>query len=422
MRFFVFIKSKIPVKISILVFIIATNSYGFNNILKNTFLINQNLLTLEKKLDKQKNTQTLSPLESALLNDFRNKNQIKISIIEEKNRVILTTAAHYLSVLENKDLSLLYYNLNNDFLKLYNSYPKKKLLKYDKKSLKKITQKLEKANQRLLSQTKNHNQSLIKFQNYTGQAFSKTNFLDSINNATIKSSKESAYKYYYSKDELSKKAILNILKLKDYQNITPHIQKYYEDYIIMITLYKNKMENFDKKRKNEKDLLKQLEKKENLLFLEEKLIELKYKILLQKIKISFITGDLLDMFNKSQSKKKKEFKQLHLKRVNFLLNSTQLSSYSRNTLKKNVEKLAKIDNYLIELHGYSDSIGTKKIRTELTLKRLQHVKESMVKLGIDENRIFTYVKIDGKPIASNKTKHGRLLNRRIEFKVYEDNK
>ena len=53
-------------------------------------------------------------------------------------------------------------------------------------------------------------------------------------------------------------------------------------------------------------------------------------------------------------------------------------------------------------------------------KRLKNVKEALERLGI--KKINTHVMLEVNPIASNKTKRGRLLNRRIEFKVKKEDK
>ncbi|WP_449438294.1 OmpA family protein [Pedobacter steynii] len=71
-------------------------------------------------------------------------------------------------------------------------------------------------------------------------------------------------------------------------------------------------------------------------------------------------------------------------------------------------------NRQILIEGHSDKTGTAKYNQWLSEKRAVSVKNYLVSLGINGNRIQTSGLGDTQPIADNKTKEGRLKNRRVE--------
>jgi len=69
----------------------------------------------------------------------------------------------------------------------------------------------------------------------------------------------------------------------------------------------------------------------------------------------------------------------------------------------------------IELSGHTDSRGSFRQLMELSQQRVNRVKEYMVSKGIDKKRITGKGYGGSKPVASNDTEEGRILNRRVEF-------
>lgn len=69
----------------------------------------------------------------------------------------------------------------------------------------------------------------------------------------------------------------------------------------------------------------------------------------------------------------------------------------------------------IELHGHTDNTGNPEYNLKLSDKRAETVKNELVALGIDDNRISFTGHGDTKPIADNNTNDGRANNRRTEF-------
>ena len=74
-------------------------------------------------------------------------------------------------------------------------------------------------------------------------------------------------------------------------------------------------------------------------------------------------------------------------------------------------------NYGITISGHADSTGPKIYNQILSKNRATTIKRSLVKKGVDPNRITVRAYGDTKPIADNNTREGRAKNRRVEIKV-----
>jgi OOP family OmpA-OmpF porin len=79
-------------------------------------------------------------------------------------------------------------------------------------------------------------------------------------------------------------------------------------------------------------------------------------------------------------------------------------------MKENKDKKA-------ALSGHTDSIGTEAYNRKLSERRVNSVKDYVVKKGVETGRISGQGFGESKPIADNKTKEGRAKNRRVEIKV-----
>jgi len=72
----------------------------------------------------------------------------------------------------------------------------------------------------------------------------------------------------------------------------------------------------------------------------------------------------------------------------------------------------------LKLAGYTDNTGSAAINLRLSKERAEAVKMFVVSRGADPSLIQTEGYGKAHPIASNKTKAGRKLNRRVEFTLY----
>ncbi|HXG51129.1 MAG TPA: OmpA family protein [candidate division Zixibacteria bacterium] len=71
----------------------------------------------------------------------------------------------------------------------------------------------------------------------------------------------------------------------------------------------------------------------------------------------------------------------------------------------------------VSLSGHTDSIGTEAYNQKLSERRVNSVRDYLVKHGIERDRITGQGFGESKPIADNRTKEGRAKNRRVEIKV-----
>lgn len=83
---------------------------------------------------------------------------------------------------------------------------------------------------------------------------------------------------------------------------------------------------------------------------------------------------------------------------------------------KTVAWLKKHPHKKIKVEGYTDSRGTGESNLRLSKLRAERVKNRLVKSGINPHRIKIKYWGDQKPAATNKTKEGQRLNRRVEIR------
>ena len=70
---------------------------------------------------------------------------------------------------------------------------------------------------------------------------------------------------------------------------------------------------------------------------------------------------------------------------------------------------------IVQLEGFTDSTGSPEFNMKLSEKRALAVKEEMMKLGVEEDRIFIKYYGVGYPCRRNEKDDLRNLNRRVEF-------
>ncbi len=73
------------------------------------------------------------------------------------------------------------------------------------------------------------------------------------------------------------------------------------------------------------------------------------------------------------------------------------------------------DSLTAIIYGHTDNIGIDERNLRVSQERADAVQRYLVSRGISEDRIFSIGKGETEPIASNRTRAGRRLNRRIEI-------
>ncbi|MSN96130.1 OmpA family protein [Campylobacter sp. FMV-PI01] len=102
--------------------------------------------------------------------------------------------------------------------------------------------------------------------------------------------------------------------------------------------------------------------------------------------------------------------------VNFDFDSAKISQEYKAELEKVSSFLVDHDDYKVLLEGHTDSKGTKDYNQKLSEKRAVSVKNALVDLGVDVDRISIVGYGETQPIADNSTETGRAENRRVEAK------
>lgn len=106
-----------------------------------------------------------------------------------------------------------------------------------------------------------------------------------------------------------------------------------------------------------------------------------------------------------------------LNKVFFKFNKAELLPESYPELKRLVKKLKGNPSITIKLLGHTDNVGPEDFNIKLSKDRADAVKNYMVSLGINKNRITTKGYGSSNPVASNGTNEGRALNRRVEYQL-----
>lgn len=106
--------------------------------------------------------------------------------------------------------------------------------------------------------------------------------------------------------------------------------------------------------------------------------------------------------------------------ITFYAGTAETVSQSSAELSKLYKMMTQNLNMIIEIEGHTNNIGNKDKLVELSLKRAQTIKNFLVKLGIDENRIKTTGYGGEKPIFSNDDPEKRKLNQRVEVNILQE--
>ena len=107
------------------------------------------------------------------------------------------------------------------------------------------------------------------------------------------------------------------------------------------------------------------------------------------------------------------------KGIQFKSGSAKLTASSNKTLNNIAKLLKKLPAVNLEVQGHTDDSGKEEKNKKISEQRAQAVVKYLVKKGIDSERLRAVGYGSDKPIADNKTKKGRKLNRRVELVPFE---
>ncbi|MFN3406592.1 MAG: OmpA family protein [Caldimicrobium sp.] len=86
-------------------------------------------------------------------------------------------------------------------------------------------------------------------------------------------------------------------------------------------------------------------------------------------------------------------------------------------IRANVKFLLERPNVVVELQGNCDERGTNEYNFALGMKRALAIKNVLVKLGIDENRIHVISFGEEKPLCKESDESCWAINRRVDFVI-----
>ena len=111
----------------------------------------------------------------------------------------------------------------------------------------------------------------------------------------------------------------------------------------------------------------------------------------------------------------------------FTLAAEALFDHDKSTVKQaGKDALHALDNKIkskgatvvdIDVIGHTDSDGSEEYNQALSIRRAESVRNFMVSEGIDASIIDVSGKGELSPVADNRTREGRALNRRVEIHV-----
>ncbi len=100
----------------------------------------------------------------------------------------------------------------------------------------------------------------------------------------------------------------------------------------------------------------------------------------------------------------------------FDVNSATIKPESNGVLKEIADVLTKFPDFKVKIIGHTDGDGSEASNLTLSQKRATAVKDALTKdFGIDESRMVTDGKGEAEPVGDNRTKEGKMQNRRVEF-------
>ncbi|HSD15103.1 MAG TPA: OmpA family protein [Flavobacterium sp.] len=108
--------------------------------------------------------------------------------------------------------------------------------------------------------------------------------------------------------------------------------------------------------------------------------------------------------------------------IRFATNKSTLTPQAQANLDKLIPIFNEYNETNINIYGYTDNVGAKEYNLTLSQKRADEVKKYLISKGLAPTRFITKGMGMEQPIASNDTKEGQSMNRRVEFAITANEK
>ena len=110
-------------------------------------------------------------------------------------------------------------------------------------------------------------------------------------------------------------------------------------------------------------------------------------------------------------------KLLTSKKINFERRSTKITEDSNIVVNEIAKILNENPNFKIEIAGHTDSRGSDSLNKQISQDRASSVREVLISLGIDKNRVTAVGYGEEFPIAQDDENGLSEINRRVEFNI-----
>jgi len=126
-----------------------------------------------------------------------------------------------------------------------------------------------------------------------------------------------------------------------------------------------------------------------------------------------------DTIQMVDSTKQTVFKPVVLPNVQFYTNSANLIPTSLSDIQQLAQHLIDTPELDAIVIGHTDHVGEAQSNLKLSQRRAETVRNVIISMGVEANRLTAIGKGDKEPKTDNSTEEGRLMNRRVEVQLVQ---
>jgi outer membrane protein OmpA-like peptidoglycan-associated protein len=138
-----------------------------------------------------------------------------------------------------------------------------------------------------------------------------------------------------------------------------------------------------------------------------------------KERVDTLTLFKTDTIQMVDSSKQTVFKPVVLPNVQFYTNSANLIPTSLSDIQQLAQHLIDTPGLDAIVIGHTDNVGDAVSNQKLSQRRAETVRNVIISMGVEPERLTAIGKGDKEPKADNNTEEGRLMNRRVEVQLVQ---
>ena len=139
-----------------------------------------------------------------------------------------------------------------------------------------------------------------------------------------------------------------------------------------------------------------------------------------KERVDTLTLFKTDTIQMVDSSKQTVFKPVVLPNVQFYTNSANLIPTSLSDIQQLAQHLIDTPSLDAIVIGHTDNVGNAVSNQKLSQRRAETVRNVIISMGVEPERLTAIGKGDTEPKADNNTEEGRLMNRRVEVQLVQN--